>query len=165
MTADIYSYTFNYFSSGLPVSFRKASGLLPGRGLFSYLLTGLLTDLLTEGTFTAYAAANRTADGVGLALCTELHNSLNLLNLASGRRGSQAGRPQWTGMGRAGARLGPVLTGTCTVEPCFLRPPQTSWAEMVCKLPGSFRLPSGRRPGVLLTFLSKQKQRLRLCPD
>jgi len=57
MTADIYSYTFKYFYSGLPVSFRKPSGFLPGRGLFSYLLTGLLTDLLTEGTFTADAAA------------------------------------------------------------------------------------------------------------
>ena len=57
MTADIYSYTLNYFYSGLPVRFRKASGFLPGRGLFSYLLTGLLTDLLTEGTFTADMAA------------------------------------------------------------------------------------------------------------
>ena len=67
MTADIYSYTFNYFYSGLPVRFRKASGFLPGRGLFSYLLTGLLTDLLTEETFTADAAAYRTVDGVGLS--------------------------------------------------------------------------------------------------
>ena len=75
MTADIYSYTLKYLYLGHPVSFRKPSGFLPGRGLFSYLLTGLLTDLLTEGTFTAYAAANRTADGVGLALHTELHNS------------------------------------------------------------------------------------------
>ena len=57
MTADIYSYTFKYFYSGLPVRFRKASGFLPGRRLLSYLLTGLLTDLLTEGTFTADAAA------------------------------------------------------------------------------------------------------------
>ena len=57
MTAVFYSYTFIFFYSGLPVSFRKASGLLPGRGLFSYLLTGLLTDLLTEETFTADAAA------------------------------------------------------------------------------------------------------------
>ena len=75
MTADIYSYTFNNSYSGLPVGFRKPSGFLPGRGLFSYLLTGLLTDLLTEGTFTADAAAYETADGVGLALHTELHNS------------------------------------------------------------------------------------------
>ena len=67
MTADIYSYTFIFFDSGLPVNFRKASGLLPGRGLFSYLLTGLLTDLLTEETFTADAAAYRTVDGVGLS--------------------------------------------------------------------------------------------------
>ena len=67
MTADIYSYTFKYFYSGLPVRFRKASGFLPGRGLLSYLLTGLLTDLLTEETFTADAAAYRTVDGVGLS--------------------------------------------------------------------------------------------------
>ena len=60
-------FTLTYFFSGLPVSFRKASGLLPGRGLFSYLLTGLLTDLLTEETFTADAAAYRTVDGVGLS--------------------------------------------------------------------------------------------------
>ena len=63
----MFTLTLLFFYSGLPVSFRKASGLLPGRGLFSYLLTGLLTDLLTEETFTADAAAYRTVDGVGLS--------------------------------------------------------------------------------------------------
>jgi hypothetical protein len=119
MTADIYSYTFKYFYSGLPVRFRKASGLLPGRGLLSYLLTGLLTDLLTEGTFTADAAAYGTADGVGLALRTEVHNSLNLLNLAPGPKRVPSRAPAVGGQWGAGARLGPVLTGTRTVEPCF----------------------------------------------
>ena len=117
------------------------------------------------GIFTADAVADGTADGVGLVLCKEVHNSLNLLNLAPGPKRV----PSWAlavgGQWGAGARLGPGLTGTCTVELCFLRPPQTSWAEMVCTLPGSFRLPSGTLPGVLLTFLSKQKQRLWLCPD
>ena len=75
MTADIYSYILIFFIRAFRSAFRRPSGFLPGRGLLSYLLTGLLTDLLTEGTFTAYAAANRTADGVGLALHTEVHNS------------------------------------------------------------------------------------------
>ena len=119
MAADIYSYTFKYFYSGLSVRFRKASGLLPGRGLLSYLLTGLLTDLLTEGTFTADAAAYGTADGVGLALCTEVHNSLNLLNLAPGPKRVPSRAPAVGRQWGARARLGPVLTGTRTVEPCF----------------------------------------------
>jgi hypothetical protein len=123
MTAYIYSYTFKYFYSGLPVIFRSASGkpsgFLPGRGLFSYLLTGLLTDLLTEGIFTADAAADGTANGVGLALCTEVHNSLNLLNLAPGPKRIPSRALAVGGQWGAGARLGPVLTGTRTVEPCF----------------------------------------------
>jgi len=88
----------------------------------SYLLTGLLT----EGTFTADAAAYGTADGVGLALCTEVHNSLNLLNLAQGPKGVPSRVPAVGGQWGAGARLGPVLTGTRTVKPCFERPPHTT---------------------------------------
>ena len=57
MTAYIYSYIWIFFIRAFRSAFRKPSGFLPGRGLFSYLLTGLLTDLLTEGTFIADAAA------------------------------------------------------------------------------------------------------------
>ena len=57
--AVIYSYHLVLLYSALPVFFRKPSGFFPGRGLFTYLLTGLLTDLLTERDFTAYGAAYR----------------------------------------------------------------------------------------------------------
>ena len=85
----------------------------------SYLLTGLLMDLLTKGIFTADAAAYRTADGVGLALRIEVHNSLNLLNLAWGPKRVPSRALAVGGQWGAGAQLCPVLTGTRTVEPCF----------------------------------------------
>ena len=56
--AVIYSQHLVLLYSGpsgfLPETFRIPSA---GRGLFTYLLTGLLTDLLTEREFTAYGAA------------------------------------------------------------------------------------------------------------
>ena len=39
------------------LDFQNPSELLPGLGLFSYLLTNLLTELLTEGNFTMYTTA------------------------------------------------------------------------------------------------------------
>ena len=66
MTAYTYSYTLKLFYSalldGLPESFRIPSGTRP----FSYLLTGLLTDLLTEGNFITYGPTYGPTYGIVL---------------------------------------------------------------------------------------------------
>ena len=66
MTAYIYSYILKSVYSALPDGLPETFRILPGRGLFSYLLTGLPTGLLTEGNFTTYRATYGPTYGIVL---------------------------------------------------------------------------------------------------
>ena len=57
MTADIYSYTFKYFYSGLPVSFRESFRITSRTRAFELPADGSADGPADGGTFTADAAA------------------------------------------------------------------------------------------------------------